>query len=58
MSKTKCSAEMPSMPLDLPHLMFFKASKMSKGVIVIEFLICLLTSSTTEFLEFFILNTV
>ena len=34
----KCSAETPSTPLDLLHcdLIVFKASKMLKGVIVIE----------------------
>ena len=36
-SKDKCSAEMPSTQLDLPHLMIFTASKMLEGVMVIEF---------------------
>ena len=51
MSKKKSSAEMPSIPLDLPHLMFFKASKILKGVIVLELLICLLLSNMTDFLQ-------
>ena len=37
-ANTKCSAEMPSKPQYLPHLISFKASKMlkMKGVTVIE----------------------
>ena len=34
------------------HLMFFKASKILKDVIVIEILICLLMSNMTDFLQF------